>query len=114
MARGLNKVLLIGNLGGDPEIRYAASGTAIANFSLATTEGRKNANGDWEDETTWHNIVLFGRTAETAKDYLRKGSRVYIEGRIQTRSWEDQNGQRQYRTEIATQTMMMLDGRDNS
>ena len=111
MARGLNKVLLIGNLGADPEIKYAASGTAIANFNLATTEGRKNASGEWEDVTEWHRVVLFGRQAESCKDYLRKGSKVYVEGRIQTRSWDDQNGQRQYRTEIVGNQFLMLDGR---
>ena len=111
MARGLNKVLLIGNLGADPEIKYAASGTAIANINLATTEGRKNASGEWEDVTEWHRVVLFGRQAESCKDFLRKGSKVYIEGRIQTRSWDDQNGQKQYRTEIVANSFLMLDSR---
>jgi len=111
MARGLNRVLLIGNLGADPEIKFAPSGTAIANFNLATTEGKKNANGEWEDATEWHRIVFFGRQAESCRDYLKKGSRIYMEGRIQTRSWEDQSGQRQYRTEIVGASFLMLDGR---
>ena len=91
MSRGLNKVLLIGNLGADPEIKYTPSGTAIANLRLATAESRKNSEGDWEDHTEWHRVVMFGRRAETCKDYLKKGSKIYIEGRIQTRSWENDN-----------------------
>ncbi|MFC1485696.1 single-stranded DNA-binding protein [Candidatus Latescibacterota bacterium] len=109
MARGLNKVLLIGNLGADPEIKYAPSGTAIANFNLATSERKKNSAGEWEDTTEWHRIVFFARQAENCKDYLRKGSRIYLEGRIQTRSWDDQNGHRQYRTEIVGNSFIMLD-----
>ncbi|MFC1608409.1 single-stranded DNA-binding protein [Candidatus Latescibacterota bacterium] len=111
MARGLNKVILIGNLGADPEIKYAASGTAIANLRLATSENRKNREGEWEDITEWHRITMFGKQAETCKDYLRKGSKIYIEGRIQTRSWDDKNGQKQYMTEIVGNTMIMLDSR---
>ena len=111
MARGLNKVLLIGNLGADPEIKYSPSGTAIANFNMATTEKRKNAQGEWEDVTEWHRIVLFGKQAENCKDYLKKGSRIYLEGRIQTRSWDDQSGQKQYRTEIVGNSFLMLDGK---
>ena len=111
MARGLNKVMLIGNLGADPEIKYAANGNPIANLRLATSERRKNREGEWEDTTEWHRVVMFGKQAEACKDYLRKGSRVYIEGRIQTRSWEDQNGQRHYATEVIGFTMIMLDPR---
>jgi len=111
MARGLNKVMIIGNLGNDPEIKYAPSGTAIANFTVATTEGRKNKDGEWEDATEWHRVVMFGRQAEVCKDYLRKGSKVYIEGRLQTRSWEDQSGQRRYMTEINGNQMVMLDSK---
>ena len=111
MARGLNKVMIIGNLGNDPEIKYAPSGTAIANFTVATTEGRKNKDGEWEDATEWHRIVMFGRQAEVCKDYLHKGSKVYIEGRLQTRSWEDQSGQRRYMTEINGNQMLMLDSK---
>ena len=111
MARGLNKVLLIGNLGADPEIKYLPSGTAIANFNMATTEKRKNAQGEYEDVTEWHRIVLFARQAENCKDYLKKGSKIFLEGRIQTRSWDDQNGLKQYRTEIVGNTFLMLDGK---
>ncbi len=109
MARGLNKVMLIGNLGADPEIKYAASGTAIANFNVATSENRKNQDGEWEETTEWHRVVMFGRQAETCKDYLRKGSKVYVEGRLRTRSWEDQSGQRKYMTEVNGSFMIMLD-----
>lgn len=112
MSRGLNKVMIIGNLGADPEIKYAASGTAIANFNIATSENRKGRDGEWEEVTEWHRVVMFGRQAETCKDYLKKGSKVYIEGRLQTRSWEDQGGQKRYMTEIVGNSMLMLDGRD--
>ena len=112
MARGLNRALLIGNLGGDPEIKYAPSGTAIATFNLATNKNRKNQSGEWEESTEWHKIVMFGRQAETCKDYLRKGSKIYLEGRIQTRSWDDkQSGQKRYMTEIVGSNMLMLDSR---
>ncbi len=109
MARGLNKVLLIGNLGADPEIKYSPSGTAIANLRIATTENRKNKDGEWEEFTEWHRVVMFGKRAETCKDYLKKGSKIFIEGRLQTRSWEDQNGQKRYSTDIVGSTMLMLD-----
>jgi single-strand DNA-binding protein len=111
MARGLNKVMIIGNLGNDPEIKYAPSGTAIANITIATTESRKNKDGEWEDVTEWHRVVMFGRQAEVCKDYLHKGSKVFIEGRLQTRSWEDQSGQRRYMTEIVGNQMLMLDSK---
>jgi len=114
MARGLNKCILIGNLGNDPEIKYAASGTAIANLSLATTESRKNREGSWEDITEWHRIVMFGKQAEVCKDYLRKGSKVYIEGRMQTRSWDDKNGEKKYTTEIVGNSMIMLDSKGDN
>lgn len=109
MARGLNKVMLIGNLGSDPEIKYAPSGTAIANFNLATSENRRNKNGEWQEATEWHKIVMFAKQAELCKDYLKKGSKVYIEGRIQTRSWEDKNGQKRYLTEVVGLNLVMLD-----
>ena len=111
MARGLNKVMLIGSLGADPEIKYAPSGTAIANIRLATAEGRKDSEGNWEEKTEWHRIVLFGRQAEICKDYLRKGSKIYIEGRIQTRSWDDQDGQKHYSTEVIGSNFIMLDAK---
>ena len=111
MARGLNKVMLIGNLGSDPEIKYLPKGTAIANLRLATSESRKNSDGEWQDSTEWHRVVMYGRQAETCKDYLKKGSKVFIEGRIQTRSWDDQSGQRHYMTEIVGNFLIMLDPR---
>ncbi len=114
MARSLNKVMIIGNLGVDPEIRYTANGTAVANLRVATSENRKNKEGEWEERTEWHRIVLYGRMAETAKDYLRKGSKVYIEGRIETRSWEDQGGQKHYMTEVIANDMFFLDTRGHN
>ncbi len=109
MARGLNKVMLIGNLGADPEIKYSSSGTPIANLRLATNESRKNSEGEWEEKTEWHRVVIFGKQAEFCKDYLRKGSKIFIEGRIQTRSWDDQDGQKHYMTEIVSFSMLTLD-----
>ncbi len=112
MARGLNSVTLIGNLGADPEIKYTPSGTAIANFTMATAENRKNQSGEWEEYTEWHRIVAFGRTAEVCKDYLHKGSRIFVNGRLQTRSWEDNSGAKRYATEIVVNDLIMLDGAD--
>ena len=109
MARGLNKVRIIGNLGSDPEIKYSQSGTAFANIRLATSESRKNSDGEWEERTEWHRITMIGRQAEVCKDYLHKGSKIYVEGRLQTRSWEDQNGQKHYATEVIGANMIMLD-----
>ena len=104
--------MLIGNLGSDPEIKYAASGTAIANFSVATADSKKGRDGEWEDVTEWHRVVMFGRQAEVCKDYLKKGSKVYIEGRLQTSSWDDKtSGQKRYKTEIVGSIMLMLDSR---
>ena len=114
MARGLNLVQLIGNLGQDPETKYAASGTAISNFSIAVSENRKEANGEWNEHTEWVRIKLFGMRAETAKDYLRKGSRVYIEGKMQTRSWEDKDGTKKFMTEIIGNNLLMLGGKPDS
>ncbi len=114
MARSLNKVMLIGNLGADPEIKYTANGTAVANLRIATAENRKNKEGEWEERTEWHRVVLYSRLAENAKDYLHKGSKVYIEGRIETRSWDDQNGQKHYMTEIVGNDMMFLDSKDRN
>ncbi len=114
MARGFNRVFLIGNLGRDPELTYTPSGVAIAKFSLATGEVRKNQNGEWEEFTEWHNIKLFGKTAETASQYLTKGRHVFIEGRISTRTYE-KDGQQMYFTEILGSEMRMLGGpRDDS
>lgn len=108
----VNKVILIGNLGRDPEIRYSANGNAIANLNIATTHRSKGPDGQWNEQTEWHRIVLFGRTAEVAGQYLRKGRPVYIEGRIQTRKWQDQSGQDRYTTEVIGEQMQMLGGRD--
>jgi single-strand DNA-binding protein len=111
MSKGINKVSLLGHLGKDPEIRATQGGTIIANFSLATSDRRKDQHGDWQDATEWHNIVAFNRTAEICRDYLSKGSQVYIEGKIQTRSWEDHDsGAKKYRTEILVNELIMLGG----
>ncbi len=107
----LNKVMLIGNLGKDPEVRYTTSGTAVASFSLATSEKFKNKNGEWEEKTEWHNITLWGRLAEIAGEYLAKGKTVYIEGRLQTRKWQDRDGRDRYTTEIVGEKMQMLGAR---
>ena len=111
MARGINKVILIGNLGRDPETRYTQGGTPVSNLSVATTEGRKDSqSGEWQDHTEWHRVVCFGRQAEVASEYLRKGSKVYIEGSLRTSSWE-QDGQKRFRTEVVARDMQMLDSR---
>lgn len=112
MARGINKVILIGNLGQDPEVRFTPSGTAVANLNLATTDTwTDRQSGQRQERTEWHRIVLFNKTAEIAQQYLKKGSKVYIEGRLQTRKWQDQNGQDRYTTEIVGNDMQMLDSR---
>jgi single-strand DNA-binding protein len=105
---GVNKVILVGNLGADPEIRYTPSGTAVANFRIATSENRTNKEGQKETRTEWHRIVTFGRLAEICGEYLSKGKQVYIEGRIQTRQWDDRDGNKRYTTEIIANTMQML------
>ena len=112
MAKSVNKVILIGNLGKDPEVKYTPSGTAIAKFSLATNERYKDKAGEWQDRTEWHNIVAWQRLAEIAGEYLKKGRSVYIEGRIQTRSWDDKtSGQKKYMTEIVANDLVLLGGR---
>lgn len=112
MARGVNKVILVGNLGQDPETRYAASGAAVSNVSVATSRSwRDKQTNEMKEETEWHRIVLFGRLGEIAGEYLKKGSKVYIEGYLQTRKWQDQQGQDRYTTEIVAQEMQMLDSR---
>lgn len=111
MARGVNKVILVGNLGRDPEVRYTANGAAVANLALATTEQwRDKQSGEKQERTEWHRIVLFGRLGEIAGEYLKKGSQVYIEGKLQTRKWQDQSGQDRYTTEIVALDMQMLGG----
>ncbi len=115
MARGVNKVILIGNLGKDPEVKYAANGNAVANITLATSESWKDKNtGEQVDKTEWHRVVFFRRMAEIAAEYLKKGSKVYIEGKLQTRKWQDQSGQDRYTTEIVANDMQMLDSRGSS
>jgi len=112
MARGINKVILIGNLGADPETRYMPSGGAVTNLRLATSENWKDKNtGEMQERTEWHRVVLFGKLAEIAAEYVRKGSKVYIEGRLQTRKWQDKEGRDNYSTEIVANDMQMLDSR---
>lgn len=112
MARSVNKVILIGNVGKDPEIRFAGSGTAVATFSLATTDRSKDQAGNWTDRTEWHNLVAFQRTAEIVRDYVKKGTKLYIEGKLQTRSWDDkETNQKRYKTEILVNEMVLLSGR---
>ncbi|MBF88853.1 MAG: single-stranded DNA-binding protein [Candidatus Marinimicrobia bacterium] len=111
----VNRVMLVGHLGGDPESRYTQSGTAVANFNVATNESRKNAEGNYQDHTEWHRCVLFGKPAETAAQYLKKGQMVYIEGRLRTRSWEDKDGNKRSTTEIQGDMFTMLGRRaDNA
>ncbi len=113
MSRGVNKVILIGNLGQDPELKYTPNGHAVSTFSIATTEGRKDKDGNWNDHTEWHRVVTWNKTAETAGEYLKKGSQVYIEGRIQTRQWDDKEGVKRYTTEIVAQNLQMLGRRSD-
>jgi len=108
---GVNKAILIGNLGKDPELRYTPGGQAVASFSLATSEKWRDKDGVMQDRTEWHNIVVWGRQAEIAKEYLAKGRSVYLEGRIQTRSWEDKDGNKRYTTEIVAQRLQFLGSR---
>ncbi len=111
-SRGVNKVILIGNLGADPEVRYMPSGSAVANLRIATTESWKDQqSGQMQERTEWHRVALFGRLAEIAGEYLRKGSQVYIEGSLRTRKWQGQDGQDRYTTEIVGREMRMLGGR---
>ncbi len=112
MARGINKVILVGNLGADPETRYTQSGAAVTNVSLATSESWKDKQtGQPQERTEWHRIVFFNRLAEIAGEYLRKGSKVYVEGSLRTRKWQDQGGQDRYTTEIVAAEMQMLDSK---
>ena len=112
MARGVNKVILVGNLGKDPDMKYTASGAAIANITIATSESwNDKQTGEKQEKTEWHRVVFFRRLAEIAGEYLRKGSQVYIEGKLQTRKWQDQNGQDRYTTEIVANEMQMLGSR---
>jgi single-strand DNA-binding protein len=110
----LNKAMIIGRLGQDPEVRYTQSNTAVATLSIATSERFKDRNGELQERTEWHRVVAWGRTAEICQEYLKKGSLVYIEGPIQTRDWEDKEGQKRYTTEIKALTLTMLDSRSGS
>ena len=107
----LNKVMLIGNTGRDPEVRYTADGGAIANLSLATTETWKDKAGEKQEKTEWHRVVMFGKLAEITGEYVKKGMQIYVEGRLQTRKWQDKDGQDKYTTEIVADTMKMLGSR---
>jgi len=114
-SRGINKVILVGNLGADPEVRYMPSGSAITNIRIATSETWKDKeNGEAQERTEWHRVVFFNRLAEIAGEYLKKGSKVYIEGSIRTRKWQDKDGQDKYTTEIVAKEMQMLDSRGGS
>jgi single-strand DNA-binding protein len=111
----VNKVTLLGNVGKDPEIRSTAGGTMVANFTLATSDRQKDAQGNWQDRTEWHNLVAFKRTAEIVRDYVKKGSKLYIEGKITTRSWDDkESGQKRYKTEILVNELVLLSGREDA
>lgn len=114
MAKSVNKVILLGNVGKEPEIRSTAGGTMVANFSLATTDRSKDQQGNWQDRTEWHNIVAYGRTAEIIRDYVKKGHKLFIEGRITTRNWDDKEhpGRKVYRTEIIVNDLSLLSGRE--
>jgi len=112
MARGVNKVILVGNLGRDPEVRYSPNGQAVANVTLATSESWKDkTSGEKQEKTEWHRVVFFGRLAEIAGEYLKKGAQIYIEGRLQTRKWQDKDGKDRYTTEIVANDMQMLGSR---
>jgi single-strand DNA-binding protein len=109
MAKGINKIFLLGNVGKDPEIRSTAGGMTVASFTLATADRQKDAQGNWADKTEWHNLVCFQRTAEVVRDYVKKGTQLFIEGKIQTRSWDDkESGQKRYKTEILVNELTLL------
>ena len=113
--KSVNKVILVGNLGKDPEVKYTPQGTPVAKITLATNERFKDKDGNWQDRTEWHNVVLWQRLAEIAGEYLKKGGKVYIEGRLQTRSWDDkQTGQKKYMTEVVANDLVLLGGRGDS
>lgn len=115
MAKSVNKVFLLGNVGKDPEIRSTGGGTMVANFGLATTERYKDQQGNWQDRTEWHNIVAYARLAEIIRDYVKKGSKLFVEGRITTRNWDDKEhaGRKVYRTEIIVSDLSLLSGRED-
>ena len=110
--KSVNKVILVGNLGKDPELKYTPSGTAVAKFSIATSSRYKDKSDQWQEQTEWHNVVAWARLAEIAGEYLKKGSKVYVEGRLQTRSWDDKNtNQKRYMTEVVVNDLVLLSGR---
>jgi single-strand DNA-binding protein len=115
MAKSVNKVILLGNVGKDPEIRSTGGGTMVASFTLATSDRTKDAQGNWQDRTEWHNLKAFGRTAEIVRDYVKKGHKLFVEGRISTSSWDDkESGQKRYRTEIIVNDLSLLSARDDA
>ena len=111
MSKSVNRWVGLGNIGKDPEIKSTSGGTLVANFSIATTDRRKDSAGNWQDQTEWTNLVALGRTAEIVRDYVKKGSKLYVEGKLQTRSWE-KDGQKHYRTEVLVNDLSLLSGRD--
>jgi len=111
MSRGLNKVMIIGHLGRDPDLRYTPGGRPVTSFSVATARGWTSAEGERREETEWFNVVAWGNLAEICRQYLRKGQQIYVEGRLQTRGWEDKEGKKHFRTELVAQEMIMLGGR---
>ena len=111
MSKSVNRWVGLGNIGKDPEIKSTSGGTLVANFSIATTDRRKDSAGNWQDQTEWTNLVALGRTAEIVRDYVKKGSKLYVEGKLQTRSWE-KDGQKHYRTEVLVNVLSLLSGRD--
>ena len=114
MAKSVNKVILVGNVGQDPEVKYTASGVPVAKVSLATSERFKDRNDQWQDRTEWHSVVAWQRLAEIVGEYVHKGSKIYVEGKLQTSSWQDrQNGEKRYRTEIVAREIVLLGSRDN-
>ncbi|QJR81280.1 single-stranded DNA-binding protein [Alteromonas pelagimontana] len=113
-SKGVNKVILVGNLGNDPEVRYMPNGNAVANLSLATSESWKDQQGQVQERTEWHRLTMYRRLAEIAGEYLKKGSQIYVEGKLQTRKWQDQQGQDRYTTEIIVDQMQMLGGRQEN
>jgi single-strand DNA-binding protein len=115
MAKSVNKVILLGNVGKDPEIRSTGGGAMVASFTLATSDRQKDAQGNWQDRTEWHNLKAFNRTAEIVRDYVKKGTKLYVEGKITTNSWDDkESGQKRYRTEIIIFDLSLLSGRDEA
>jgi single-strand DNA-binding protein len=111
-SRGVNKVILVGNLGNDPEVRYMPNGNAVANLSIATSESWKDQQGQLQEKTEWHKVTMYRRLAEVAGEYLKKGSQIYLEGKLQTRKWQDQQGNDRYTTEVIADQMQMLGGRN--